>query len=438
MTRRVLLIGTGPLPGDDPEQLGFPQLRTEHFRQQLDSRYELQLVLLQDEELPVAAGVEAVKPSSAGWLERIRALREDFEPDVVVSAAPYEPARAAALTVGEEPLFVDVPGDPFAEAQAKAAHTGEDDHSVHMRAAWLPALSRGDAFGVIGPSQRSALLGQLGLLGRLTGASPELERVHVMPAAFDFGPLPRGAARTWEARCPRFVVALSGGYNTWLDADTLLEGLLLAMRQCPALHVVSTGGAIPGHHSATYEAFRAQAMASPFGHRFTFHGWVPHSVLPRLLSSAHVGVTLDRPGIEAQLGTRTRLLFFAHQGLTLLSTAQCDLARELSGLRMLQPVGMTDPQSLCDGLIGLWEEGSDGSAARRAAQYLESRVAPRLALAGMLDFVERPFRARVAPDREAELAGELARVKEELANVYSTPAWKVTAGTRRVWDRFRK
>ena len=230
MSKRVLLIGTGPLPSSDPEQLGFPQLRTEHFYRVLDSRYEVQLVLLQNESLPVTQGVEAVQPDSAGWLERIRALREDFEPEVVVSAAPYEPARAAALTVGEEPLFIDVPGDPFAEAQAKTAHTGTSDPTVQMRAAWLPALSRGDAFGAIGPSQRAALLGQLGILGRLPGAPPELERVHILPAAFDFGPLPRGVPRTWDEKCPRFVVALCGGYNTWLDADTLLEGLLLAMR----------------------------------------------------------------------------------------------------------------------------------------------------------------------------------------------------------------
>ena len=113
MSKRVLLIGTGPLPSSDPEQLGFPQLRTEHFYRLLDSRYEVQLVLLQDESAPVPQGVEAVQPGSAGWLERIRSLREDFGPEVVVSAAPYEPARAAALTIGEEPLFVDVPGDPF-------------------------------------------------------------------------------------------------------------------------------------------------------------------------------------------------------------------------------------------------------------------------------------------------------------------------------------
>lgn len=438
MSKRVLLIGTGPLPSSDPEQLGFPQLRTEHFYRVLDSRYEVQLVLLQSESLPVTQGVEAVQPGSAGWLERIRALREDFEPEVVVSAAPYEPARAAALTVGEEPLFIDVPGDPFAEAQAKTAHTGTSDPTVQMRAAWLPALSRGDAFGAIGPSQRAALLGQLGILGRLPGAPPELERVHILPAAFDFGPLPRGVPRTWDDKCPRFVVALCGGYNTWLDADTLLEGLLLAMREVPALHVVSTGGAIVGHHSSTYEAFRAQALASPFAHRFTFHGWVPHSVLPRLLSSAHIGITLDRPGIEAQLGTRTRILFFVHQGLTPLSTAVCDLSKELTGLRMLQPVELGQPQSLCDSLVAAWEEGSDGSAARRAQQYLESRAGLSRALGGMLEFVENPFRSLPAPDREAELAAELARVKEELANVYSTPAWKVTASTRRVWDRFRK
>ena len=438
MSRRVLLIGAGPLPSTDPEQLGFAQLRTEHFRELLDLRHELQLVLLQDEELPVPPGAEAVRPGSAGWLERIRALREDFSPEVVVSAAPYEPARAAALTVGEEPLFIDVPGDPFAEAQAKADHTGERDPTVHMRAAWLPALARGDAFGAISGSQRASLLGQLGLMGRLTGAPAHQERVHVMPAGFDFGSLPVGQPRTWAERCPRFVVALCGGYNTWLDGDSLLEGLIQGMRAIPALHVVSTGGAIPGHHNATYESFRAQAMASGFSGRFTFHGWVPHSVLPRLLSSAQVGVSMDRPGVEAELGTRTRLLFFAHQGLTPMSTTRCDLSKELAGLRMLQPLEMGEPRSLAESLVAAWEEGSDGSTAKRAQGYLESRCAPRRALKGMLDFVEHPFRASPSLDREAELAAELARVKEELAGVYNTPTWKVTAGTRRVLDRFKK
>ena len=438
MGKRVLLIGTGPLPGADPEELGFPQLRTEHFRALLDQRFELQLVLLQDENLPVSTGIEAVQPGSPGWLQRIRALREDFSPDVVVSAAPYEPARAAALTIGEEPLFVDVPGDPFAEAQAKASHLGEGDPTKHMVAAWMPALARADAFGVIGPSQRAALLGQLGLLGRLTGAPPELERVRVVRGCFDFGALPVGRPRTWESRCPRFVVALCGGYNTWLDADTVLEGLLLAMRRIPALQVVSTGGAIAGHHSATYEAFRAQALASSFASRFTFHGWVPHSVLPRLLGAAHIGVTLDRPGVEAELGCRTRILFYVHQGLTPLSTARCDLAKELAGLRMLQPIAMGSPESLAERLHAAWEEGSDGTTAHRAQRYLESRAAPRIALRGMLEFVEQAFRTRPAPDREAELARQVALLSEELATVYSTPTWKVSASTRRMLDRLKK
>ena len=443
MVARVLLVGSGPLPHENPERVGFPQLRVTWFLDALvRAGHEVRLVLLGDEDEPLAhrqwlgrpVQVLRIANTAADRLDRARAARESFRPDRVVSAGPYEPARVAGLTVGDEPLFVDVPGDPFAEAQAKSAHVGEGDHADAMREAWLPALCRADAFGTISRSQRAALLGQLGLLGRLGLAPADHRWVEVLPAIYDFGGLSGGEPRTWRPK-GELVVALCGGYNTWLDTDTLLEGLLLAMKEIPSLRVVSTGGGIRGHHTSSYEAFRARALASPFGQRFTFHGWVPHQVLSGLLSVAHIGITLDRPGAEAELGTRTRVLFYAHQGLAVFATPRSDLTRELAGLRMIQPIAPGEPEHLARMLERAWEEGSDGTRQARLQGYLTSRYTAETVTQPLLAWVEQAGRTAPVEDLSASLVREVATLRAELAAVHQSPTWRASSQAKRVLGR---
>jgi glycosyltransferase involved in cell wall biosynthesis len=445
---RVFLVGCGPLPYTDPDQLGFSQLRTDHaLKALLSAGHDVRVALIQPEPFPLrrlaipgyprhfelcGTSLEVVDA-----YERLSELRADWEPDVVVSAGPYLAARAAALSVGEEPFWADVPGDPFGEAQAKDAHEPGAGHAREMRAAYAPALARADAFGAISWSQRCALLGQLGWLGRLSDAPPGREWVFSVPAAFDFGVLPQGAPRMRPPESP-LTVALSGGYNTWFDADTLLEGLQLAMAELPELRVVSTGGAIPGHHNATYEAFRAQALSGIYARRFTFHGWVPHSVLPRLLGRAHVGVTLDRPGVEPELGTRTRVLFFAHQGMPTIATARSDLTRELAGVRMMLSVPPGDPPALARALERIWRKGQDGARPERLQGYLASRYSISNVYAPMLQWVADPARVAPARDTVAELSEELARIRTELASIYNSPTWKVSGRANRLLKKGSK
>ena len=436
---RVFLVGSGPLPRDNPDRLGFPQLRVSWFLDAIvGANHDVRLVLLGEEDKPLARQtwlgrdiqVVHVPNDSADRISHVRALRAEFRPDRVVSAGPYEPARVAALSVGDEPLFVDVPGDPFAEAQAKSAHAGEGDHTGAMREAWLPALCRADAFATISRSQRAALLGQLGLLGRL-GVEPADHRwVEVVPAIYDSG----GQPRSWKEK-GELVVAICGGYNTWLDTDTLLDGLLLAMEEVPALRVISTGGGIAGHHTSSYDAFRDRALASPHGRRFTFHGWVPHQVLPGLLSAAHIGVTLDRPGAEAELGTRTRVLFYGHRGLGVFATPRSDLTRELAGIRMIQAIAPGDPEHLARMLGRAWEEGSDGTRQARLQGYLTSRYSAEVVLRGLLQWIEEAQRTTPAEDMGAALVRQVTALRAELAAVHQSPTWRASSQARRMLGR---
>ena len=453
---RVLLIGAGPLPQHDPGRLGFPELRTAQLlKAMLRAGHSVQVVLLGEEDRgpeteaiegsSASCVVEGVEINAPGWLARVQAAREAWRPDVVVSAGPYEPARAAALTIGDEPLWLDVPGDPFAEAQAKRARGEDAEATASMRLAYAAGYARADAFGVISHAQRFALLGQLGLLGRLSPTPDRSPEVQVVPAAMDFGGVPRGEPRRWAAE-GALTLAVSGGFNTWFDGETLLAGVLLAMEELPELRLITTGGPIPGHHEATWDTFAAGALASPYADRFELCGWIPHSELAKRLGGAQVGVCLDRPGLEPELGTRTRLLLYAWLGMPILATARCELARELAGVRLLHTVEPGSPESLAAGIEHLWREGEEGAASSRLQGYLGARATVEQTAAPLLRWLRAPRRAEPCEDPGVVMAQRLARAEDELAAVVRSPTWRLLSSAdrlargipRQLWGRFKR
>ena len=81
-----------------------------------------------------------------------RALVRKIAPDAVVSAGTWAPVRVAVAIAGDLPLSVDLPGDPFADAQAAAFAEGSAAQVAGVDAAadaaTVPACAR---------TQRSAL-----------------------------------------------------------------------------------------------------------------------------------------------------------------------------------------------------------------------------------------------------------------------------------------
>ena len=429
---RILLVGNGPLPQCDPESLGFPQLRCSQFLTALQKEHEVGLILLQDADagLPEDGHCCAIAPGSAGWLEQAQAFREDFVPDIVVGGGPYDAARLASFLAGDCPLWIDIPGDPFAEAQAKAVHAGESGHTREMLGAYAEALRRADAFSVVSQAQRHALQGQLGVLGRLEKAPLDAEWLHVLPVGFEFGALE--TQRPTACEKGSLVVALCGGYNTWTDGESLLRGLLAAMERAPGLQVVSTGGAIEGHHSSTYAVFKSQALASDFSDRFTFHGWVAHSALPGLLRDADVGLCLDRAGVEPELGSRTRVLFYLHQGLSVVATCRTELCSALVQEGLIYGIADQSPEELADILVDLCEQNTSILEVSKAQDFLEERFLPSRIFEPLVEWVDAPTRVPSGVDPSAEMALELAELRAELAAVYASPTWRVSGAAERV------
>jgi glycosyltransferase involved in cell wall biosynthesis len=461
---RVLLIGTGPLPEDGPRELGFPQLRARQFLLPLlEAGHDVMLVTFtrrdlvtpQDEaavHAPVPRALTVggrsadlsyavVRPDEPGRFLRVRDLRHAFAPDVIVTAGPFLPLAAGARAAGDEPLWIDVPGDPMCEAQAKALRSGSTDPIHRYRQMLGQALARGDRFSVISRTQRGSLIGALGLAGRLTAAAVGHELVHVVPGSVEGlpsagdAPLPGAYPDLPPGALPALFC---GGYNNWLDGETLLAGLLSAMDGDPRIHFVSTGGALPGHDESTYHRFRAGAAASVHAARFHFLGWIPLQCLPAVFSRAWLSLSVDRPCYEAEFGARTRILESLERGVPVVSTDLCDLTHELTadGLVHATPVG--DAAALGSLLLDLARGEVDLGPGDRW-ERLRGRYGLAETTAALLDWVDAPSRAEggVPVDFLDDSWQELARLQDRLEEVWKSPTWRTLGRVHQLLKRLR-
>jgi hypothetical protein len=296
----------------------------------------------------------------------------------------------AVAVSGDLPLSVDLPGDPFADAQAAAFAEGSAAQVAGVDAAadaatevFLPALRRADAFTTIGAPARHALLGQLGVLGRLARTPPGHENVFVTPIAWRFpglAPAEPSSHRAGDA----LMVALIGGFNTWLDEEALLRGLLGAMAVA-AVRVRVIGGPIPGHHEAGFARFLAGAQASRYAANFTFLPRMDGPALAAALADCLVLTWIDRAGTEPVLGSRTRALLALHQGLRIVATARCALAQELAAGGWLTPLREDDPARDLAATLSGW--ASAGAPTRPCTAPLAARYGVSATTEGLRTWV---------------------------------------------------
>lgn len=434
MSRRVVVIGR--VPDADRLRTSFPELRTESLALALrEAGHPVRVIgLVPPREVPMRQSTKGwertvrVGEEAPGWLERIAGLAAEAE--LLVSAGPHNSGRAACLVAGERPVWADLPGDPFAEVQAVSLATGLalPDRQAGALAAAMPLLCRADGIGVIGHRQRLLLLGQLGLLGRLSDPAA-LPVIGITPVAWSF----EGPARAPRSRAAGepLRVALVGGANAWLDVQAMIAGLELAMGQQPGIEVLVGEGDLPGHYRAGWELLRSWAQDR-----------AGVQLLPRLnptalseaLTRAHLGLLVDREGLEPETGSRTRVLFLLHQGLEVLSTTRTELCAGLADRELLHPLLDAQPESIAQALLERFASTS-GPQAERAAALLSNDLRPQAVAAPLLAFAARPHRATPVPHLGLDLAQDNALLRDELAKVHDSPTWRLSARWRRLFSR---
>jgi hypothetical protein len=179
------------------------------------------------------------------------------------------------------------------------------------------------------------------------------------------------------------------------------------------LRVVVCGGAVAGHAEAGFARFEAGAKRSAHAARFHFAGWVPHGEIAREIADCTVGVCLDRPGVEPELGSRTRVLYMLHLGLRVIASPRTELVCQLGA------AGVVEPD---DDLVARLVAERPAPDARAALDRLtvEATMAP------LREWARAPVRAAAAAAADPLVASFLARDRAmaELEAVRSSTAWR--------------
>lgn len=323
--------------------------------------------------------------------EKLRRRIEAFAPQAVVGVTVY--AAALALRLGlDAPLWADVFGDLLCEAQAKAALSGSDWSMVHFWTLLRPVLERADRFSAVSLAQSHALIGQLGLAGRLSGRTAGEELVAVVPCAAEAGidaPSRAQARAHFGLPDDAFVLLWSGGFNTWCDVDTAADGVAAAVAENPALHLVVSGGTIPGHDEESFGRFRRRIDAAVAAccagrgqgagdaacarSRVHLLGWRASHELPVLYAAADAGLNIEKPLYERRLGGENRVAQWQANGLPCVTTALSESGAELVRRGLGWQVPIADPAALAAKIRELVASASMVAASGQRAREVAAR-----------------------------------------------------------------
>ncbi len=425
--RRVLVLGWGPLPFEPARMNYAPGARSWQLAAPLAAaghRVVLAIAAMPGAyDDPQQAVAEEVRDGVLIYrLDReafeqgpaLPQLMTAFQPQVLVGAAA-QPSRRAAQLAADLPLWVDLFGDPMAEAQAKSAAHATGDHLTAYWRMLADLLERGDAFAAVSERQTWAAVGQLGLAGRLNrqNLGPDLvplDLVHTVPCAVPVVETTAGsevaataagsevAATMAGPSADDFVVLWSGGFNTWCDVETLCAALDAAMDRCPQLVFVATGGSIAGQDETTYSTLQNWLERTPHAARCRLLGCLPAAEARAWLARADLGLVTERPLYERRLGSSGRLLEWLGNGLPFICTELSEIASQLAAKGWVRTYPAGDAKSLAEQLVAAFEHRREGvEQAAAAAAWARQELTATATTRPLRRFVAA---ARRAPDAQ--------------------------------------
>lgn len=356
-------------------------------------------------------------------ITEMRIRLSQAEPDCIIGVN-MEGASVVCQADLPVPIWADLNGYSMGEAQARHRVVGDQDDPHVMWMQLLPVLLRADVFSAVSAAQRFALIGELGSAGRLAADSFGYEFVHHIPNAVQ-PPPPEGEAipvlEGFGEPHGVFWVLWSGGFNTWADTETLVDGLEGAMDRAPELRFVSTGGQIGNHDPVTYASFKERVRSSRFSDRFYLLDWVDSETVTALYSEADMGISVDKRCYEMELGARNRLNAMMRFGLPVLTTYGSEISKiiERNGLGLV--VDTADAKGLASALTWAAENRERlTNMGRRGQQFVLEKFSFSATTRAVQTWADSPA---FAPDNLRKRAGgepwntELERRASLLADI---------------------
>lgn len=360
MTKKILIIGSGPLPNDKEGIREAAGLRTHQFFQPIAEKgHDIILFCIhnnskipadtiinnQQQQIEIMRGHRHDK----NLKRQLRQLITQFSPDVIVAVNTFPAFIASQICPKETPFWADLNGWIMAEAQARGF---AEKTNIHFANAWrqeVSILSAADKISTVSSAQKFAIIGELASLGLLQIENFHEEKVFAFPNCTEFFDIDKNdktreknnivsGESVYNDYCSRkllrgtktpknaFIISWIGGYNNWVDEQTLFKGVDNAMAKVSNLYFVSTGGAIKNVADDTFGRFREYIEKSEYKERYIFLGWIETKDMQKIYNESDCGINVDFLCIETETGARNRINEMLKFGLPVISTGGSEIA----------------------------------------------------------------------------------------------------------------
>jgi len=402
--KRVLVLGSAPLPFEDEPAECSACARTWHITQ----------ALLQDGHQVTLAGCSTGRPSRAPVVrftgrhftyyrvardffeqgETLQRICDQVRPEAIVGVHAHG-AWAAARLDSEAPLWADLSDSAMAAAQARAAETG-DEGALEQAWRWEQrALARADAFSVATGRQKYVLAGELAAEGRLGAAGYGEDIIHYLPEAADEPPQHRAdVLRGGVVAEDDFVIVWRGGGRPGADARALFDGVTAAMREEPRVKLVSLSGGRWDEHRVVQD-LRTRAEDSPYADRFVFVHDLPAQAAPSYYFESDVGVAVERASYAMLTGSGPGVIEMLSAGIPVIVTEGTELGYLVSEERLGLTCALGSAEALKEAVLKLCrDESLRRRCAARAREYVAAHRRTNAVMAPLLRWAWEPKRAR--------------------------------------------
>lgn len=387
---KILVVGNAPLPAENTKSRPAAGLRTQQFIQGLQNwgkaeTLAVKIAMPECYEDGTEYGENVIAKDDGSLLKKIQKIHDEFKPEVIVSVNSF-PSYIVAQLKSEAVMWADLNGWVMAEAQAQAHKLDSNDLLSHYREMEEKVLRRADKISTVSVAQKFAVLGELAAIGRINKETFGYQFVTAIANGTEWFPGEKGNERMQGLTEDGFKVLWLGGYNTWVDENTLFKGVEQAMRVNPKIYYVSTGGKIQGLDDSSFGRFMAKVEASRFKDRFIFLGWIETKDIPSLYRSVDAGLNVDLMCIETETGARNRINEMMKFGVPVITTSGSEIAAEVGGAGAGIVLKSGDDAGLCKAILNMAEDQKDYG--ERGALYIKERCNYRVLSEPLIDWLE--------------------------------------------------
>ena len=435
---RVFALGYAPLPFEDTVKNIAPGNRTWQLIQPLlDDGHDIcliafripnayindppNLISIPDYPRLIYYSLPSYRLYDTPYLQE---LMENFQPDCVLGIMTEASSYLARINPSL-PFWADLYGSAIAEAQIQA-HVKDSNHQLqYVLASEKQILQSADKISTVSSNQRFAVIGELGLVGRLNSYTTGYEFVHVMPTSLPItqvSDIDISLLREHNIPEDSFVILSSGGYNNWTDEEILFNGIVGAIQQDTRIHFISTGGQIEGHDDYTYHKFTARVQQSIYKDHFHLLSWVNQPLLRQLYQVCDVGIIADKSCYETELGSRTRLMAWVDAGLVPIINPIAEIAIAMINANFAFSFPQGDADHLSDTLINLASNPTLLNAARQHGEsYFKEQYSIDQTTAPLVNWIGAGYPH--APDYQKNITLLLLDADQSNQNLPFTRSW---------------